>query len=214
MSTAASDPHAGQPVTTLGAPLGEGRGVVIMVHGRGAGPDNILDLVPSFELEDLTYLAPAAANRTWYPYSFMSPVEQNEPFLSSALARLGFLIGEVEAAGVPANRIVLLGFSQGACLSGEFAYRHARRFGGVVMFSGGLIGPAGTRWDSQRSFEGTPIFLGCSDRDAHIPRARVDESAEVFAGMQANVTKRIYEGMGHLVCQDEVDFAKQLLTAL
>ena len=205
------DPHAGQPVIQAGAPLGEGPAAVIMVHGRGATPENILDLVPMLGRPELTYLAPSAASRTWYPNSFITPVAGNEPGLSSALGVLASLVARIEAAGIPRSRIVLLGFSQGACLSGEFAVRHASRFGGVVMLSGGLIGAPGTRWELDGRFDGTPVFLGCSDADAHIPESRVLESAEVFTRMGADVTTRIYPGMGHLVNDDEIEFVRRLL---
>jgi predicted esterase len=207
-------PHADQPVVTEGAPLGEGRGVVIMVHGRGASPRNILDLVPVLARPDLTYLAPAAAGQTWYPFSFLSETAKNEPHLSSALDRIGSVIDDVVAGGIARGQIVLLGFSQGACLAGEYACRHAARYGGVIMFSGGLIGPPGTTWPYGGNFQGTPVFLGCSDRDPHIPKARVDESAAVFERMGAAVTKRIYPEMGHLVSADEVEFARHILDGL
>ena len=205
------DPHAGQPVVAAGLPLGAAPAAVIMVHGRGATPENILELVPMLGHPNLTYLAPSAANRTWYPNSFMAPIASNEPGLSSALGVLASLVTRIEAAGVPQSRIVLLGFSQGACLSGEFAVRHASRFGGVVMLSGGLIGPPGTRWEWDGRFEGTPVFLGCSDVDAHIPESRVRQSADVFTRMGADVTTRIYPGMGHLINDDEIAFAQRLL---
>lgn len=208
-----ADVHAGQPVVHAGAPLGEAPSAVIMVHGRGASPANILELVPRLGNANLTYLAPAAADSTWYPYSFMADIPSNEPRLSSALGVLGSLVARVEAAGIPRSRIVLLGFSQGACLSAEFAVRHASRFGGVVVFSGGLIGPPGTEWPMNGEFAGTPVFLGCSDVDAHIPKGRVIESADVFSRMGAHVTTRIYPGMGHLVNDDELAFAKRLLDA-
>ena len=205
------EPHGGQPVMTAGVPLGQSNAVMIMVHGRNAGPGNILELAPALGHPTFTYLAPTAAGGTWYPYSFMAETSTNEPGLSSALHALGALVDRVTASGVSARRILLLGFSQGACLSAEFAVRHAARFGGVVLFSGGLIGPPGTTWDYPGSFDGTPIFLGCSDVDAHIPKGRVDESAVVFERMGASVTKRIYPGMGHLVTDDEIAFARGLM---
>jgi predicted esterase len=204
-------PHAGQPVVEAGAPLGQAPAVVVMVHGRNAGPANILDLVPRLARPGLTYLAPAAANRTWYPLSFMADTAANEPGLSSGLAALASLVGRIEAAGVARSRIVLLGFSQGACLTAEFAARHASRFGGVIVFSGGLIGPPGTRRDYPGAFDGTPVFLGCSDVDAHVPASRVAESAEVFTRMGATVTLRIYPGMGHTVSDDEIAQARAML---
>jgi predicted esterase len=222
MSPTAEGPHAGQPVLTAGKPLGQSHVAVIMVHGRGAGPANILDLVPQLACPDVTYLAPAAANHTWYPYSFMAEIERNEPYLSSALSVLRALVGQVEQAGIRRDRIVILGFSQGACLSTEFAIRHASRLGGVVAFSGGAIGPPGTAWDESHlrqgsggqagRFDGTPIFFGCSDVDAHVPAARVRESAALCARMGAQVTTRIYPGMGHLVNDDEIAWARDLLS--
>lgn len=206
-------PHAGQPVAEAGSAIDQARAAVVMVHGRNAGPANILDLVPRLARPELAYLAPAASGRTWYPYSFMAEITSNEPGLSSGLAVLEATIARIEAAGVPQSRIVLVGFSQGACLAAEFAVRHAARFGGVVIFSGGLIGPPGTHWDYPGSFEGTPVFLGCSDQDSHVPEPRVNESASVFARMGADVTKRIYPGMGHVVNDDEIAFARTVLDA-
>lgn len=208
-----NDPHAHLPVEAMGAPLGEGRGVVILIHGRGASPHNILDLVPQIARPSFTYLAPTAFERSWYPFSFMHPIAENEPKLSSALARVHTLVEEAKGAGVSSERIVLIGFSQGACLSGEYACRHPARYGGVAMLSGGLIGPPGTVWPETGRLQGTPIFLGCSDRDAHIPKARVEESAQVFERMGAQVTLRLYPGMGHMVNDDEVLEVRNILDA-
>jgi predicted esterase len=205
------DPHAGQPILHGGPPVGEGRGVVIMVHGRGASPHDILGLAPMLDRPAFTYLAPAAANNSWYPFSFLTEIARNEPYLSSALTRLGVLVDDAVARGVRREDIVLLGFSQGACLVGEFACRNAVRYGGVVMLSGGLIGPPGTAWNYPGSLAGTPVFLGCSDVDAHIPKPRVDESARVLERMGADVTERIYPGMGHLVNDDEIAAAQHVL---
>jgi predicted esterase len=207
-------PHAGEPLATAGTPLGQSATVVILVHGRNAAPPNILDLVPRFARPDVTYLAPAAAGRTWYPLSFMAEKEKNEPGLSSGLWVLEHLVGEVVARGIRRDHIVLLGFSQGACLTAEFAVEHADRYGGVILYSGGLVGPPGMSWTYPGSFAGTPVFLGCSDVDAHVPRSRVDESAAVFLGMGAAVTERIYPGMGHLVNDDEVAFTRSLVEHL
>ena len=187
---------------------------MVMVHGRNAAPANILDLVPSFERPDITYLAPAAAGRTWYPYSFMVERAKNEPGLSSGLWVLEHLVADVVARGIRKDHLILLGFSQGACLTAEFALRHADRYGGVILYSGGLIGEPGTTWDYPGSFDGTPVFLGCSDVDAHVPKTRVDESAMVFTRMGAAVTERIYPGMGHTVNDDEIAFTRSLIAAL
>ncbi|HEX5069827.1 MAG TPA: dienelactone hydrolase family protein [Vicinamibacterales bacterium] len=204
------DPHGGQPVSQAGPPLGQSA-VAIMVHGRGAGPENILDLVPRLDRPAMTYLAPAAAGRTWYPNSFLAEIASNEPGLSSGIATLSALVARIEAAGVARRHIVLLGFSQGACLTAEFAARHASRFGGVVIFSGGVIGPPGTPRGYGGFFDGTPVFLGCSDRDAHVPEWRVRETAALFDAMGARVTTQIYPAMGHLVNDDEVAHAQRIL---
>jgi len=204
-------PHGGQPIMEAGAPLGQSPAAVIMVHGRNAGPANILDLVPVLDRPQFTYLAPAAAGRTWYPHSFMADIEKNEPDLTSALAMLEVLVEQLEARGVPRARIVMLGFSQGACLTSEFAVRHAARYGGFVLLTGGLIGPAGTAWNHPGSFEGTPIFQGSADPDPHVPPSRVEESAAIFTSMGARVTTRIYPDMGHTVSEDEIAHARVIL---
>ncbi len=204
-------PHAGQPVITAGAPLGASPVAVIMIHGRNAGPENILDMARRFERPAVTYLAPAAAGRTWYPLSFMADIDANEPGISSGIAAIATLLARIEASGVDATRVVLCGFSQGACLISEFAIRHARRFGGVLVFSGGAIGPVGTTWEFGGDFAGTPVFFGCSDVDAHVPATRVRETADVFTRMGANVTTRIYPAMGHLVSDDEIAHAQSVL---
>ena len=213
-SNTASGPHAGQPVLTTGKPLGQSPVVVIMIHGRGAGPENILELASALAQSDVTYLAPAAANNTWYPNSFMSDIARNEPYLSSALSVVKSLVSQVEASGIRRDRIVILGFSQGACLTTEFAIRNASPFGGFVAFSGGAIGPPGTKWNDTGRFDGTPIFFGCSNVDPHIPEPRVIESAELCERMGATVTRRIYPGMGHLVNDDEIAWARALLESL
>jgi predicted esterase len=205
------DPHKDLPVVQAGAPLGEGRGVVVMVHGRGASPASILDLVPALDRPGFTYLAPTAAGRTWYPHSFMADTATNEPWLSSALRAVAGAVDGVIAQGVPKERIVLLGFSQGACLTSEFAAAHASRYGGVILFSGGLIGPPGTVWNYPGSFAGTPVFLGSSNPDSHVPPARVEESAAVFTRMGASVDLRIYPGMPHTVIDDEISAARAIL---
>jgi predicted esterase len=159
------------------------------------------------------YLAPQAANNAWYPHPFTAPIESNEPYLSSALAMLELLVKQVEVT-VPVARLVLLGFSQGACLTTEFAARNARRYGAVIGLSGGLIGPNGTPRDYPGSFDGTPVFLGCSDVDPHIPKERVIETAEVFKRMGASVTMRLYPGMPHTVSEDELEEVRSIVSAL
>ena len=207
-------PHDRQPVLSLGARPEEARAALIMIHGRNARPESILELARVLDQPGFCYLAPAAANGTWYPSSFLAPIAQNEPGISSGIATIHRLMQSLVSAGLPQSQICLLGFSQGACLASTYAVRHAGRFGGVFALSGGLIGPPGTTWDYPGSFEGTPVFLGCSDVDPHIPKERVEESAAVFRRMGAAVTARLYEGMGHTVSQDELDFVAGVMTAL
>ena len=205
------DPHAGQPVLVQGPGLAASRAAMILLHGRNAGPENILELARAFPHPAFSFLAPAAAGRTWYPFSFLSELARNEPGLSSGLRVIAGLVAQAEAAGIPRQRVVVLGFSQGACLASEFLERHAGRYGGLIALSGGLIGPPGTRWDWPGDFGGTPVFLGCSDTDPHVPRDRVEESAEVFTRKGASVTRRIYPGLGHEVNQDELQFVRDLM---
>lgn len=206
--------HQGQPVVVAGQPLGKADAAVVMIHGRGATAESILTLADEFGRPELAYVAPQAVGHTWYPYSFMAPIQQNEPYLSSALELLEGVLAKISSTGIPTERTVLLGFSQGACLTLEFAARHAQPFAGLVALSGGLIGPPGTPRDDEGSFEGTPVFLGCSDRDPHIPEERVHESAEVFRKMGAQVTERIYPGLGHTVNEDELSWVRDLLDSL
>lgn len=201
-------------VLAAGTPLGQATAAMILVHGRGATAEDILSLGRELGRPDLAYLAPQAEGYSWYPYSFMAPLESNEPGLSSGLALIGHLLGRLEAEGIPPERTVLLGFSQGACLTLEYAARNARRFGGVAGLSGGLIGPPGTPRNYSGTFDGTPVFLGCSDRDPHIPLERVKETTEVLARMGAQVTERIYPDMGHTVNEDELERVRGLLAGL
>jgi predicted esterase len=207
-------PHGGQPVVSVGLPLGQSHAAMIMLHGRNAAPRNILELVPLLDRPQFTYLAPAAAGNAWYPYSFMSDTATNQPGLSSALWVVESLIADLVARGIQKEHIALLGFSQGGCLTAEFAARHADRYGGAIVLSGGLIGPQGTKWDYPGSLASTPVFLGCSDVDAHIPKSRVDESAVVLARMGGQVTKRIYPGMGHTVNDDEIALTRTVMDGI
>ncbi len=209
----AKDPHAGQRVLRGGVPVERARLVGIFIHGRGASAEDILSLSEELSAGDVAYLAPQAAGSSWYPYSFLSPIAQNEPGITSGLGTIARLIAEVGAQGIPQDRVVLLGFSQGACLSLEFAARNPGRFAAVVGLSGGLIGPPGTARDYPGAFDGTPVFLGCSDVDAHIPVGRVRESADVFRRMGAAVDERIYPRMGHTVNRDELAAVNALLSA-
>jgi predicted esterase len=202
------------PVYAAGTPLEEANAATILVHGRGASARDILSLTQLWQADGIAYLAPQAAGATWYPHRFMEPLELNEPWLSSALALLGDLVAEIGAAGIPPERTILLGFSQGACLATEFAARNARRWGGVVGLSAGLIGPDGTPRDYPGTLDGTPVFLGCSDIDFHIPKERVVESADILKRLGGDVTMRLYPGMGHEVNQDEIAWIQDLLRSV
>jgi predicted esterase len=209
MST--SDPHANQPVLTGGPRPIDARLTLVLVHGRGGTAAGMLDLTSLLEVEDVAFVAPAAAGQTWYPLSFLAPIPQNEPYLGSALRVLDRVVASLESTGVSAERIGWIGFSQGACLTLEFVARHARRYALVAGLSGGVIGPPGTPRDYDGSLDGTPVFLGCSDIDAHIPLERVHETTRVYRALGASVDERIYPGMGHLVSPDEIKTVKGLL---
>lgn len=205
------DPHHGQPVLAAGTPLERARVAVVMVHGRGASAESILTLAPLLPMDDVAFLAPQARGGTWYPYGFMSPIERNEPGISSGLGAIGRVVETVASAGIMRERTILLGFSQGACLTSEYLARNAQRHGGLVALSGGVIGPEGTPRNYPGTLDGTPVFLGCSDVDPHIPAARVAESAEVFRTLGGDVDMRLYEGMGHQVNEDELDVARRMI---
>jgi predicted esterase len=206
--------HQGQQVLITGKVLEEASAAMIMIHGRGASAASILELGGEFDAPEFAFVAPQAAGSVWYPYPFMYPIEQNEPALSSALATVGEVFKAVETAGIPAEKIMLLGFSQGACLASEFAARNTRRYGGLIVLSGGLIGPPGTPRTYPGSLEGTPVFIGCSDIDPHIPLTRVKETSVILESLGAKVTERIYPGMGHTVNIDEIKTIQELMAAL
>ena len=204
-------PHRGQPIRTAGESLDRAHAAMLMVHGRGARAEDILALAEEFAQPDFAYLAPQAAENTWYPNRFIAPIAMNEPWLSSALEFLGDVLKQIMAAGIPRERTILLGFSQGACLTLEFAARNATRYGGVVGLSGALIGPDDTPRDYEGSLAGTPVFLGCSDVDFHVPKERVDQTAEVMRKLGGDVTVRFYPNMGHTINRDEIDFVREMM---
>jgi predicted esterase len=208
--TIISGPHQGQPVLIHGKPVAEAKAAMILLHGRGASAESILELVDFFHHPDFAYLAPQAGGHTWYPFSFLAPILQNEPGISSGLRAIADLVAQVETTGIPAERIILGGFSQGACLASEFVARNARRYGGLIVFSGGLIGPPNTPRNYSGNLDGTPVFIGCSDVDFHIPLERVEETAVILSSLGGNVTKIIYPNMGHTIIQDEIDHALQI----
>jgi phospholipase/carboxylesterase len=206
-------PHEGMPVLLRGASLQGARAAMIVIHGRGSSAEDMVPVMEQFFDPSVAYLAPQAAGGTWYPHGFLSPVESNEPGISSGLAVIQELAERAVHAGVPSGRLFVLGFSQGACLALEYAARNARRFGGIVGLSGGLIGPEGTPRQYTGSFDGTPVFLGCSSADPHIPEPRVRLTAQVFTRLGALVTMRLYPAPGHTVNDDEIDAVRGLLSA-
>jgi phospholipase/carboxylesterase len=206
--------HQGQAVLSRGSQPGNAAGAVILLHGRGATAEDILSLAPALGRRDFAFLAPQAAGFAWYPKPFLAPVEENEPYLSSALSVIGSLLEDLERSGIGTERTVLLGFSQGACLGLEFVARNPRLYGAAVGLSGGLIGPPGRLENYPGSLKGTPVFLGCGTPDPHIPRSRVDETEAILSGMGAEVTKRIYPGLGHSINTDELDEVKAMLSRI
>ena len=204
-------PHQGQPLLTAGQSLEEAKAAMILVHGRGATAQSILEFGAVLAHPDLAYLAPQASGNTWYPYSFLAPIPQNEPGITSGLQAVAEAVTAIEAVGIPAEKIIVGGFSQGACLASEFVARHARRYGGLLVFSGGLIGPPGMTRHYEGALDGMPVFIGCSDFDPHIPIERVTETADTLADLGASVSKRIYPNMGHTINQDEIDQAMQIV---
>lgn len=212
-------PHQGQPVVTAGAPLAAADVAVVLLHGRGATAEGIVRLAESEGLyrHGVTFFAPQAERSRWYPHSFLAPVERNEPHLSSALALVDEVLDDVVEKGIPLDRTVLFGFSQGACLTAEYAARNPRRYGGVAALSGGLIGAPGDLGEYESTgdpMRGTPVFLGCGDEDQHVPVERVHETAGVFRALGADVTERIYDGRGHEITGDETDAVASVLDDL
>ena len=208
------EPHEGQAVLVAGKVIEEAQAAMVLFHGRGATADSILMLADELAHPDYAYLAPQAAGNTWYPHRFLAPTASNEPYLSSALAVVGDVLDRLSGAGIRPEQTILLGFSQGACLALEFAARHARRYGGLVGLSGGLIGPDGTPRDYPGSLAGTPVFLGCSDVDFHIPKERVLHTADVLQELGGEVTTRLYPNLGHTVNQDELDAVRHMMASI
>jgi phospholipase/carboxylesterase len=207
------DPHAAQRLLWYGAPLGRARVAAILLHGRGKAPEHIVEVADKLDLRDVAYVAPAAAASSWYPKSFLAPIDENEPDLTSAIRALDHLVGDLDSVGFPPERVVILGFSQGACVALEFAARQRTRFAAIVGLSGGLFGPPGITLHYDGALRQTPVFLGCSDIDRFIPLARVHESADVFRRIGACVDERIYIGMGHTINRDEIEAVRGLFRA-
>ena len=204
-------PHASQPVYSTGVGLGEASAVMILLHGRGADAGDILSLSQYLHFPRLVYLAPQAQDYTWYPNRFIFPLEQNEPYLSGALAKIESIVKSAESKGIPSDKIFLGGFSQGACLASEYVIRNPKRYGGLFVFSGGYIGPLNEDRELSGQLDDTPVFIGCSDIDPHIPLQRVQETTTLLRAMGAKVTERIYPNMGHTINDDEIEAARTIL---
>jgi phospholipase/carboxylesterase len=209
-----SGPHQDQPLVRAGTPLDEASAAAVLVHGRGATARSIVQMAETFHRAGVAYLAPQASRNTWYSNPFTAPVESNEPGRTSGLQAIADAIGEANDAGIPTERVLLLGFSQGACLASEFVARNPDRYGGLAALSGGLIGETIDEDDYAGDLAATPVFLGCSDVDPHIPEERVHETAAVFEGLNADVTERLYPGMGHTINQDEADHVSETVAVL
>jgi len=207
-------PHQGQQLVTAGTPLDEADAALVLVHGRGATARSIVQMGQEVHREGIALLAPQAARNTWYPNSFLAPVERNEPGRTSGLQAVGDAVERAVEAGIDRERILLLGFSQGACLASEYVARNPRRYGGLVALSGGLIGETVDPTSYEGDIERTPVFIGCSDVDPHIPLERVKETSEAFELPHGDVDERIYEGMGHGVNEDEMDAVSDLVAGL
>lgn len=203
--------HADSPVLQAGAPLGEATGAVVLLHGRGGSAEDILSLAQPLYREGLAYLAPQAAGHTWYPNSFLAPREANEPYLSSALAKVDSVVAELEAASIPRDRIVIAGFSQGACLATEFVASNPARYAGLIAFTGGLIGPPDANLHHDGWLAGTPALFLSGDPDPHVPWQRVQASAAELERMGAIVTARRYPGRPHTITGEEVELARTLV---
>jgi predicted esterase len=209
-------PHQKSRTITTGADPQKADGAIIMIHGRGATAESIVTLAHEFDAENFHFAAPQASGNTWYPYSFMAPSKNNQPGLSSGLQAIFNIVSDLESKGIPKKKIIILGFSQGACLATEFVARHPNRYGGLIAFSGGIIGDGDSvnPENYTGSLDGTPYFVGCSDNDAHIPVERVEESVEVMTKLGADVTKKIYSGMGHTIIRDEIEEAQKIIDSI
>lgn len=206
--------HENQRALVTGAPFGEATSAMILLHGRGSSAEDIASLADALPHKGMAYVAPQAAGNTWYPYRFTEPILANEPYLSSALATVGALVEHLNGQGIASEKIVIAGFSQGACLAVEFAARNTQRWGGLLVFSGGLIGKQIDPARYSGDFAGTPVFIGCDAQDFHIPLARVQETTAGLRALGAQVTERIYQGMGHTISADEIVEAKRVINTL
>lgn len=206
--------HLDQPILTAGAPLERCRAAALLLHGRGRAPDEMIALAGQLNLPDVAFVAPAAAGNSWYPFRFLEPVERNQPYLADALEMVHRRVMELQAHGLPLRRIVLIGFSQGACLAAEYAARHAARYGGVILFTGGLIGPEGATWEYPGDFDRTAVLVSGAEADGWVPLWRMQESVAVFQHMGARVETCFYPGDSHLVTDPEIAAARAIIRAV
>jgi predicted esterase len=206
--------HEDQPLLRGGAGLAEARAVLILLHAHDSDAEEILGLSAQLAHDGLAYLAPQADDGRWFPYSFLVQPTQNADGVDSALTVLASLVTEADLYGVPPDRVVLLGFAEGGCLAAEFALRYPRRYGGICVLSGGLMGPPGTDWVCQQSLSQTPVFIGCSDVDPHIPRSRIEETREVLVRFGADVTMKLYHDLGHAISAAEIAEVNRLLISV
>ncbi|MGM0745613.1 alpha/beta hydrolase [Rhodohalobacter sp.] len=209
-------PHQKSKTVAAGVNPENADGAIIMIHGRGATAESIITIANEFDAKNLHFVAPQASGNTWYPNSFMAPSERNEPGISSGLQAIFNIITNLEEQGIPKRKIIILGFSQGACLATEFVARHPARYGGLIAFSGGMIGKGDTvnPYNYTGSLDGTPYLVGCSDKDAHIPVERVEESVQIMKKLGASINKKIYPDMGHTIIRDEIEEAQKIIEAI
>jgi phospholipase/carboxylesterase len=210
----AEDPHRDQPVLERGRPLASADAAVVLLHGRGASAEDILSLADEFDLPDLAYLAPDAAGHAWYPHSFLAPIEQNQPWLDSALRLVGSVVQHAVDEGVPRDKVVLAGFSQGACLASEFVARNPARYGGLIAYTGGLVGPPETKFAFPGKLDGTPCLLAAGDPDPHVPWKRVQETANALSLLGGVVKLQHYPGLPHTINREEIELGRQLLAGV
>jgi phospholipase/carboxylesterase len=208
------DPHAHMPVDHAGHDLKDASCAVILLHGRGSSAEDILGLADAFYDERISFLAPQAANNTWYPYSFLAPIEQNEPWLSSAIAKVANLIQSCVTAGIQRSSIVICGFSQGACLATESVARHPAHYGALIAFTGGLVGPSDLELHHEGLLAGTAALLSSGDPDPHVPWSRVQASARELERMRAQVELMRHAGRPHTILDKEVAAARSLIQSL
>lgn len=204
------NPHLQSPTIYGGAPVSSNNPIILAFHGRGQTPDVVVDIFERLQWNDASLVAPSAADNSWYPAGFMADIKTNEPFLSDALAVVAQSVANLAVKGVKKENIILLGFSQGACLVAEYAIRQPQRYGGIVIFTGGVIGPAGTQWSYDGSFEGTPTLITTGDKDEWVPVERVHETAILFNNANAAVTKKVFTDREHLVSDEEIKMAQTI----